>query len=167
MRPVPRGQGMTRRGWWWVGILLMVGVVSGCGDDDHDHHHHHHHDCGQSREVELNDTLRTADFLGEAFRGDCAVVTGSLSDQRDVDTYRFLVQERLTLVVTLDHSADVNIALQFLKADTGDPIQECGSGVGQVVCDVPFDVHSHDIAVAAVVTSLGGAGPYTLTLDAQ
>jgi hypothetical protein len=84
-----------------------------------------------------------------------------------VDTYRFLVQESLTLAVTLDHSADVNIALRFLKADTGDPIKECGSGVGQVVCDVPFDVHSHDIAVEAVVTSLGGAGPYTLTLDAQ
>jgi hypothetical protein len=166
MRPVQRGQGMTRRGWWWVGILLMVGVVSGCGDDDHDHHHHHH-DCGQSREVESNDTPRTADFLGAAFRGDCAVVTGSLSDSTDVDTYRFLVQESLTLAVTLDHSADVNIALQFLKADTGHPIKECGSGVGQVVCDVPFDVHSHDIAVEAVVTSLGGAGPYTLTLDAQ
>jgi hypothetical protein len=166
MRPVPRGQGMTHRGWWWVGILLMVGVGSGCGDDDHDHHHHHH-DCGQSREMEPNDTPRTADFLGAAFRGDCAVVTGSLSDPKDVDTYRFLVQEHLTLAVTLDHSADVNIALQFLDADTGAPIKECGSGVGQVVCDVPFDVHSHDIAVEAVVTSLGGAGPYTLTLDAQ
>jgi hypothetical protein len=158
---------MTHRGWWWVGILLMVGVVSGCGDDDHDHHHHHHHDCGRSRDVEPNDTPRTADFLGAAFRGDCAVVTGSLSDSTDVDTYRFLVQESLTLAVTLDHSADVNIALRFLKADTGDPIKECGSGVEQVVCDVPFDVHSHDIAVEAVVTSLGGAGLYTLTLDAQ
>jgi hypothetical protein len=166
MRPVPRGQGMTHRGWWWVGILLMVGVGSGCGDDDHDHHHHHH-DCGQSREMEPNDTPRTADFLGAAFRGDCAVVTGSLSDPKDVDTYRFLVQEHLTLAVTLDHSADVNIALQFLHANTGNPIQDCGSGVGQVVCDVPFPGHSHDIAVEAVVTSLGGAGPYTLTLDAQ
>src|SRR5215471_4697681 len=131
MRLVQRGQGMTRRGWWWVGILLMVGVVSGCEDDDH--HHHHHHDCGQSREVEPNDTPRTADFLGAAFRGDCAVVTGSLSDSTDVDTYRFLVQESLTLAVTLDHSADVNIALRFLKADTGHLIKECGSGVGQVV----------------------------------
>ena len=157
---------MTRRGWWWVDILLMVGVVSGCGDDDHDHHHHHH-DCGQSRDVEPNDTPRTANFLGAAFRGDCAVVVGSLSDPADVDTYRFLVQEHLTLAVTLDHNADVNIALRFLDADTGDPIQDCGSGVGQVVCDVPFDVHSHDIAVEAVVTSLGGAGPYTLTLDIQ
>ena len=129
--------------------------------------HLHHHDCGQSHEVEPNDTPRTADFLGAAFRGDCAVVTGSLSDPTDVDTYRCLIQERLTLAVTLDHSADVNIALRFLNADTGDPIQDCGSGVGQVVCDIPFVVHSHDIAVDAVVTSLGGAGPYTLTLDAQ
>jgi len=157
---------MTRRGWWWVGIVMMVGVVSGCWEDDHDHHHHHH-DCGKSREVEPNDTPRTADFLGEAFRGDCAVVEGSLSDPADVDTYRFLVQERLTLVVTLDHSAEVNVALQFLDADTGDLIQDCGSGVVPMVCDVRFAGHSHDIAVDAVVTSVGGAGRYTLTLDAQ
>jgi hypothetical protein len=145
----------------------MVGAVGGCWDHDDDHHHRHHHDCGQSREVEPNDTPRTADFLGEVLRGDCAVVLGSLSDPADVDTYRFLVQERLTLVVTLDHSADVNVALQFLSADTGDLIQDGGSGVEPAVCDVSFTVHSHDIAVDAVVTSVSGAGPYTLTLDAQ
>ena len=165
MRTVQRGQGMTRRGWWWVGIVMMVGVVSGCWEDDHDHHHHH--DCGKSREVEPNDTPRTADFLGEAFRGDCAVVEGSLSDPADVDTYRFLVQERLTLVVTLDHSAEVNVALQFLDADTGDLIQDCGSGVVPIVCDVSFPEHAHDTAVDAVVTSVSSVGPYTLTLDAQ
>jgi hypothetical protein len=155
---------MTRRSWWWIGILMLVGAVGGCGDDDH--HHHHHHDCGQSREAEPNDTPRTADFLGEAFRGDCAIVVGSLSD-KDVDTYRFLVQERLTLAVTLDHSAEVNVALQFFDADTGDLIRDCGSGVVPIDCDVRFGSHSHDIAVDAVLTSVSGAGSYTLTLDAQ
>ena len=157
---------MTRRGWWWVGILMLVGVVSGCGDDDHDHHHHHH-DCGQSREEERNDTLRTANSLGEAFRGDCAVVKGSLSDPKDVDTFRFRVGERLTLAVTLDHDTAVDIALQFVDGDTGDPIQDCGSGAGRVVCDVPLSGHSHGPAVAAVVSSVNGTGSYTLTLDAQ
>src|ERR671931_191248 len=151
---------MTRSGWRWVGLLMLVGVMSGCGDDDHDHHHHH--DCGQSREGEPNNTPRTANFLGEAFRGDCAVVTGSLSDTSDVDTYRFLVHERLTLAVTLDHSADLTIALRFLDADTGDLLQDCGSGVAPLVCDVPFPERSHAIAVDAVVTSMSGTGPYTL-----
>jgi hypothetical protein len=155
---------MPRSGWWWVGILMLMGVVSGCGDDDHDHHHQHH-DCGQSREVEPNNTPRTANFLGEAFRGDCVVVAGSLSEQADVDTYRFRVQERLTLVVTLDHSAAVNVALRFLHADTDDLIQDCGSGVMPITCEVSLPVH--DIAVHAVVTSVSGTGPYTLTLDTQ
>ena len=153
---------MIRRRWWWVGILMMVGAVGGCGDD---HHHHHHRGCELLQELEPNDTPRTADFLGEAFRGDCAVVVGSLLEPKDVDTYRFLVQERLTLAVTLDHSAEVNIALQFFDADTGDLIQDCGTGVVPIVCDVRFAGHAHDIAVDAVVTSAGGTGPYTLTLD--
>src|SRR5438094_9627895 len=106
---------MIRRRWWWVGILMMVGAVGGCGDD---HHHHHHRGCELLQELEPNDTPRTADFLGEAFVGDCAVVAGSLSDPADVDTYRFLVQESLTLVATLDHSPQVNLALQLFDADT-------------------------------------------------
>ena len=72
-----------------------------------------------------------------------------------------------TLAVTLDHSAEVNVALQFFDADTGDLIQDCGTGVVPIVCDVRFAGHAHDIAVDAVVTSAGGTGPYTLTLDAQ
>jgi hypothetical protein len=159
---------MTRTGWWWIGILMLVGVMSGCGDDDHEHHdHHHHHDCGQSREEEPNDTRRTANSLGEAFRGDCAVVVGSLSDSKDVDTFRFRVGERLTLAVTLDHDTTVDIALRFVEAETGDLIQDCGSGVGQVACDVRFSERSHDSGVAAVVTSAGGTGSYTLTLEAH
>jgi hypothetical protein len=154
---------MTRRRWWWVGILMMVGAVSGCGDD----HHHHHRGCVLVREVEPNDTPRTADFLGEAFVGDCAVVAGSLSDPADVDIFLFLVQESLAMVVTLDHSPQVNFALQFFDADTGQLIRDCGSGVGPEVCVVPFVVRSRDIAVDVVVISVSGAGPYTLTLDAQ
>ena len=157
---------MTRTGWWWIGILLLVGIGNGCGDDDHDHHRHHH-DCGQSREEEPNDTRRTANSLGEALRGDCAVVVGRLSTPQDVDTFRFRIGERLTLAVTLDHDATVTIALQFVAAETGELLQDCGSGVGQLVCDVPFPGHAHDIAVDVVVTSVNGPGPYTLTLDAQ
>jgi hypothetical protein len=160
-----RGKAMTRRSWWWIGLLLLVGAVGGC--DDHDHHHHHHRDCGKSSEAEPNDTPRTADFLGEAFRGDCAIVVGSLSDPKDVDTYRFLVQERLTLAVTLDHSTDVNVALQFFDADTDELIQDCGSGTVPIVCEVRFAGHAHDIAVDAVVASAGGTGAYTLTLDTR
>lgn len=154
---------MTRRRWWWVGILMMIGAVGGCGDD----HHHHHHGCGLVQEVEPNDTPSTADFLGEAFVGDCVVVAGSLSDPADVDIFRFLVEESLTLVVTLDHSSQVNFAVQLLDADTGQLIRDCGSGVVLEVCVVPFVVRSRDIAVDVVVTSVSGAGPYTLTLDAQ
>ena len=165
---------MTRTRWWWSNLagflLLLVGIVSGCGDDDHDHHHddhRHHHDCGQSREEEPNDTRRTANSLGEAFRGDCAVVLGKLSEPQDVDTFRFRVGERLTLAVTLDHDATVTMALQFVDADTGDLLQDCGSGAGQVTCEVRFAERSQESRVAAVVTSAGGTGSYTLTLDAQ
>jgi hypothetical protein len=160
---------MTRTGWWWIGILLLVGILSGCGDDDHDHHddHRQHRDCGESREEEPNDTRRTANSLGEALRGDCAVVLGKLSEAQDVDTFRFRVGERLTLAVTLDHDATVTMALQFVDADTGDLIQDCGSGVAPLVCDVPFPERSHAIAVDAVVTSVSGTGLYTLALDTQ
>jgi hypothetical protein len=117
--------------------------------------------------MEPNDTPRTADFLGDAFVGDCAVVEGSLFDPTDVDIYSFLVQESLSLVVTLDHSAQVNVAFQLFDADTGQLIRNCGSGVVPTVCVVPFIVRSRDIAVEVVVTSVSGAGPYTLTLVAQ
>jgi hypothetical protein len=161
---------MIRRGWWWIGLLLLVGAVGGC--DDHDHHHRDRRGCALFQEIEPNDTPRTADFLGEAFVGDCAMVEGSLfdarDDARDVDTYRFFVEESLSLVVTLDHSAEVTVALQLVDADTGQLIRDCGSTVvGPAVCVVPFVVRARDIAVDVVVTSVGGAGPYTLTLVTQ
>ena len=44
---------------------------------------------------------------------------------------------------------------------------DCGSTVVPDVCVVLFVVDAHDMAVDVVVTSVVGAGPYTLTLDAQ
>jgi hypothetical protein len=155
---------MTRRRWWRVGILMMVGAVGGCWDGDH---HHHHHGCLFVREVEPNDTVHTTQFLDDIFVGDCIVVTGNLFDAADVDRYSVLIRERLTLRVTLDHSSQVDFALQLLDADTGQLIRDCGSGVVPEVCVVPFVGRSRDIAVDIVVTSVSGAGPYTLTLDAQ
>ena len=52
-------------------------------------------------------------------------------------------------------------------ADTGELILDCGLNVVPEVCVVPFVVGSRDIAVDVVVTSFFGAGPYTLTLEAQ
>ena len=156
---------MIRRGWWWIGLLLLVGAVGGCGD--HDHHHRDRLGCALFQEIEPNDTPRTADFLGEAFVGDCAIVEGSLFDATDVDTYRFFVEESLSLAVTLDHNAEVTVALQLVDADTGQLIRDCGRAVGPAVCVVPFVVRVRDLAVDVVVTSVSGAGSYTLTLVAQ
>jgi hypothetical protein len=118
-------------------------------------------------EQEPNDTLLTAQFLGDLFIGDCVAVAGSLFDPVDVDIYRVLIPESLHLVVTLDHSPLVDFDIQLFDADTGQGILDCGSTVVPEVCVVPFVVHAHDIAVDVIVTSVVGAGPYTLTLDAQ
>jgi len=117
--------------------------------------------------VEPNDTLFTAQFLDAIVADDCFVVAGSLFSVVDVDSYRVLVQENLTLVVTLDHSPLVDFDVQLFDADTGQLILDCGSNVVPEVCTVPFVVGSHDIAVDVVVTSAGGAGSYTLTLRAH
>jgi hypothetical protein len=84
-----------------------------------------------------------------------------------VDSYRVLVQESLSLVVTIDHSRQVDFDIQLFDADTGQLIRDCGINVVPEVCPVSFVVGSRDIAVDVVVTSFGGAGTYTLTLDAQ
>jgi len=117
--------------------------------------------------MEPNDTLLTAQFLGDIVAGDCFVVAGDLFAVVDVDSYRVLVQESLTLVVTLDHSPLVDFDVQLFDADTGQLILDCGINVVPEVCTVPFVVHSHDIAVDVVVTSFVGAGSYTLTLRAH
>ena len=162
---------MHRRQWWWggvVGICLFSGAVAGCsGGGDHPAERHVSGGCVVVGEQEPNDTFLTAQFLGDMFIGDCVAVAGSLFDPADVDSYRVFIQESLHLVVTLDHSPLVDFDLQLFDADTGQLILDCGSNVVPEVCVVPFVVHAHDIAVDVVVTSVVGAGPYTLTLDAQ
>jgi hypothetical protein len=161
---------MRHRSWWWGGILLLLGAVGGCGDedwdDDHDHHDHHP-SCVQLREVEPNDTALTAQFLDPGFAGDCVIVEGNLVAATDMDTYRILIEETLTMAVTLDHSQGVDFAVQLMNADTGELIQNCGSPVVPEVCVVSFDVRAAALPVNVVVTSVVGAGPYTLTLDVQ
>lgn len=161
---------MTRRQWWWVGmvgILMMVGALEGCSGGGHDDGFHTSGGCVLVGEQEPNATTLTAQFLGALFVGDCVGVAGSLFDAADVDSYKVLVEETLTLVVTLDHSPLVDFDLQIFDADTGQLIRDCGSNVVPEVCVVPFAVRSRDIAVDVVVTSVIGAGTYTLTLSAQ
>ena len=162
---------MHRRRWWWggvVGICILAGAVAGCsGGGDHHEVHHVSGGCVVVGEQEPNDTFLTAQFLGDLLIGDCVAVAGSLFDPADVDSYRVFIQESLDLVVTLDHSPLVDFDLQLFDADTGQVILDCGSNVVPEVCAVPFVVHAHDIAVDVVVTSVVGAGTYTLTLDAQ
>jgi hypothetical protein len=175
---------MTRRYWWWrslAGILMLAGVLGGCDDDDHhkDHHdghfaHENHDDgppargqCVLFREREPNDTVLTAQFLDPGVAGDCASVEGSLAATTDVDSYRILIEETLTMLVTLDHSPGVDFNVRLFDADTDELIFNCGTAVVPEVCAVTFRVGSHALAVDVVVTSVGGAGPYTLTLDVQ
>src|SRR5437762_1425089 len=115
---------MTRRCWWgldMVGILMIVGALGGCsggGDGGgHDDGHHASGGCVLVGEQEPNATALTAQFLGALFVDDCVGVAGSLFDPADVDSYRVLVQETLTLVVTLDHSPLVDFDLQLFDAD--------------------------------------------------
>ena len=162
---------MTRRRWWWVGlvgILMIVGAVAGCsGGGDHDDGHPASSGCVLVGEQEPNATVFTAQFLGDLLVDDCVAVAGSLFDPVDVDSYRVLIQESLNLVVTLDHSPLVDFDMQLFDADTGQLILDCGSNVVPEVCVVHFAVRSRDIAVDIVITSVIGAGTYTLTLDAQ
>jgi hypothetical protein len=157
---------MTRRRWWsvgMVGILMIAGALGGCGGGDHDDGNA----CFLIGEREPNDTFLTAQFLGDVFVDDCFIVSGSIFDPADVDSYRVLVQESVILDVTLDHSSLVDFDVQLFDADTGQLIRDCGINVVPEVCAVSFDVGSGDIAVDVVVTSFIGAGTYTLTLDAQ
>lgn len=162
---------MTRKRWWgvgFVGILMLAGAVAGCsGDGDHDDGRHASGACVLVGEQEPNATPLTAQFLDALFVGDCVAVAGGLFDPFDVDSYRVLIQESLTLVVTVDHSPFVDFDMQLFDADTGQLILECGSNVVPEVCSVSFGVGVRDIAVDIVITSVGGAGTYTLTLDAH
>jgi len=156
---------MTRRRWWWVSILIIAGALGACSEGDDNDAPPDGAACFFFREVEPNDTLFTAQFLDAIFADDCFVVAGDLFDVVDVDSYRVLVQENLTLVVSLDHSPLVDFDIQLFDADTGQLILDCGISVVPEVCTVPFVVRSRDIAVDVVVTSVVGAGSYTLTLS--
>jgi hypothetical protein len=61
----------------------------------------------------------------------------------------------------------VDFDLLLFDADTGQLILDCGLNVVPEVCVIPFVVLSRDIAVDIVITSVVGAGTYTLTLDTQ
>ena len=79
---------MHRRRWWWggvVGICILAGAVAGCsGGGDHHEVHHVSGGCVVVGEQEPNDTLFTAQFLGDVIIGDCVAVAGSLFDPADV-----------------------------------------------------------------------------------
>jgi hypothetical protein len=157
---------MIRRRWGWVGmvgLLMIAGALGGCGGGDDDDGN----GCFLIGEQEPNDTFLTAQFLGDVFVDDCFIIDGSIFAPADVDSYRVLIQESLSLVVTLDHSSGVDFDILFFDADTGQLIRDCGISVVPEVCAVFFDVGGGDIAVDVVVTSFIGAGTYTLTLDAQ
>jgi hypothetical protein len=161
---------MTRNRWCWgslAGLLLLAGIVGGCGGDDHDGEHHARSRCLVFGEREPNDTPPLTQILDPGFAGECVIVEGDLFVPPDVDTYGILIEETLTLVVTIDHSPTVDFDVLLLNADTGELILDCGLNVVPEVCVVPFIVGSRDIAVDVVVTSFFGAGSYTLTLDVQ
>jgi hypothetical protein len=161
---------MARRRWWvvgFVGIFMLAGAVAGCsGDGDDDDGRHASGVCVLVGEQEPNATPLTAQFLGDLFVDDCVAVAGGLFDPFDVDSSRVLIQESLTLIVTVDHSSFVDFDMQLFDADTGRLILDCGSNVVPEVCSVSFAVGARDIAVDIVITSVVGAGTYTLTLDA-
>ena len=160
---------MTRIRWWVgiVGILMLAGALGGCSEGGHDDNFHGSGACALFREVEPNATSLTAQDLGDVFIDDCAVVSGSLSTVTDVDRYAVLIQESLTLVVTLDHSPLVDFDILVFDAETGQLIRDCGAGAVPEICAVSFGVRSRAIDVDVVVVSEVGAGTYTLTLDAQ
>jgi hypothetical protein len=151
-----------------VGIFMMAGAMAGCsgGGDDGDGHPTGG-GCVLVGEREPNATFLTAQFLGDLFLDDCVAAAGSLFDPADVDSYRVVIHESLRLVATLDHSPVVDFDMQLFDADTGTLILDCGSNAVPEVCVVPFVVGARDIAVDIVITSVVGAGTYTLALDAR
>ena len=154
---------------WWVGIvgIMLAGALGGCSEGGHDDVLLVSGACVLFSEVEPNATTLTAQDLGDVFIDDCAVVSGSISTVTDVDRYAVLIQESLTLVVTLDHSPLVDFDILIFDAETGQLIRDCGVGAVPEICAVSFSVRSRPIDVDVVVVSEVGAGTYTLTLDAQ
>ena len=165
-----RRTGMTRKRWCWrslASLLMLAGLLGGCNGDDHDGEPHARRRCLVFGEREPNDTPPIAHILDPGFAGECVMVEGDLFVPTDVDIYGILIEETLTLVVTLDHSPFVDFDVLLVNAETGELILDCGLNVVPEVCVVPFVVRGFDIAVDVVVTSFSGAGTYTLTLDVQ
>ena len=108
LRPQEQGEkAVIHSPWWWismVGILLLVGAAGGCDGGGHDDDLPDGGGCLVFGEVEPNATPVTAQLLADLFVDECVIVNGSLFDVADVDSYRVLIQESFTLVVTLDHS---------------------------------------------------------------
>jgi hypothetical protein len=95
-------------------------------------------------------------------------VEGNFFAATDAETYATLVEETLTLVVTVDYSPGVDFDVHLFNADTGELILDCGITVVPEVYVVPFVVRLRALlADGVVVPSVVGAGPYTLTLDVQ
>jgi len=92
---------MIHRRWWWGGlirILMIAGAVVGCsGGGDQNDGHPASRGCVLVGEQEPNATFLTAQFLGDLLVGDCVAVAGSLFDPADVDSYRVLIQESLSV----------------------------------------------------------------------
>jgi hypothetical protein len=170
-RTAPRQKTARIRERWWrrslAGLLLLAGIVSGCNGDGHDGEGHAQGRCLGFGEREPNDTPPIAHILDPGFAGDCVIVEGDLFTTLDVDTYGIVIEEMLTLVVTMDHSSLVDFDVVLFNADTGELILDCGLNGVPEVCVVPFVVGGFAIAVDVVVTSFSGAGTYTLTLDVQ
>ena len=158
------------RDWhrWWRGLgsfIMIVGMLGGCSEGTQDTGANVRDVCLLIGEREPNATALTAQFLDDVFAAECFIVTGRIVDPLDVDSYRILIHESLTLAVTLDHSPLVDFDLQLFDAETGQLIRDCGLNVVPEVCAVSFVVRARALLVDVVVTSFLGAGSYTLTLD--
>lgn len=161
---------MIYKRWWGIsllGMLLLVGAVGGCAEGDDDHGGGGSTGCLLFGEREPNATPLTAQVLDDLFAHDCVVVRGSIFDRVDVDSYRVFIQESLTLVVVLEHSPFVDFDVQLFDADTGALILACGLNVVPEICVVSFVIRGFDLAVDVVVTSVFGAGTYTLAFDTR
>jgi hypothetical protein len=146
---------------------MIAGALGGCTEGGHDEVFVGSGSCALFSEVEPNATTLTAQLLGDVFVDDCVIVAGSVSSVSDVDSYGVLIEESLTLVVTLEHSPLVDFDILIFDADTEQLIRDCGAGAVPEICAVSFGVRSRAIDIDVVVISEVGAGTYTLTLDAQ
>lgn|GEM_PF-6044170 len=99
---------------------------------------------------------------GSVRAGTCVALSGLLSTTDDVDGYRLLMKEALTLDLTLisdDFLADFDLVI--LDVETGNTVEICESPTSPEVCTIAFE---DEMLVAVVVLPTEGLGSYTLTL---